>query len=504
MMTPNYPAGAAGDDESTGHTHHSSDEDYRAKESDLELGLKKEKSGEVDTGTKLPDLRKEQQSSGEDSDGASRSEQSTEQLRQRRSIFTLLIISVGALAAGAFLWVGIDGANKDNKNQFLKRSEQLVASIEQAWSAYEIYGMWLHQGCNHLEPHNLEMHHNITLMESLGFCSREEFHRLYQTIESLGVEFQSLQFMPNITHAYREDLERDAALYYEENHPEISYRGIVGLNFPPEGGVSIEPQPEEESYFPVHYIEPLDGNAAAVDLDLLTSQIQKRTIEQAISSRKPAVTDRLKLVQDPIEHSFGIILHHPGANLPSAQDLMISSLALVVIRIPTLLERASRDAEDISSVYIYDSTHKDAPPVFLGGSHIDQGGEIANEIELDLLRENSNSDHEYQVTVDIADREWIVFVQAEQSFDQDKVNVIIGGVLILVSSFIVAVWFNVDSQRVSNYNAIKSEGEAERARNAHELVVRERHLNDFIAHEVCKSMLDECSLLNSPTTFRLW
>lgn len=170
---------------------------------------------------------------------------------QRKVIFALLIFVVGAAASVAFLSTGIVTAKQDQSDQFSRMASEFVVKLQDAFQDYEMFGLWIHESCR--SRGTAESARNPS-ENTLGICSRQDFKDIYEYIYSVGLDFKSVQFMPLVKRDQREAVEADARAYYEENYPQVGYRGIVGL-FPKEGGgLTVLPQEEEDFYWPVHYV----------------------------------------------------------------------------------------------------------------------------------------------------------------------------------------------------------------------------------------------------------
>jgi hypothetical protein len=99
---------------------------------------------------------------------------------------------------------------------------------------------------------------------------QEMFRELYDYIRSNGLDFQAAEFILNVTHNNRDEIEADAESYYAENYPDINYRGIIGFEpvSPGSDELSIQERSDQSFYFIVHHVEPVEVNAAAIHLDL--------------------------------------------------------------------------------------------------------------------------------------------------------------------------------------------------------------------------------------------
>lgn len=103
-------------------------------------------------------------------------------------IFISLIVLIGAASAAAFVSLGAVGALNDSQQQFVERSSELTLAIQTAAQDYELFGLWIHQACQRTPNPAIALNESYT--RHLGFCTREEFHRLHDYIMSVGVEVQ--------------------------------------------------------------------------------------------------------------------------------------------------------------------------------------------------------------------------------------------------------------------------------------------------------------------------
>jgi len=114
--------------------------------------------------------------------------------------------------------------------------------------------------------------------------------------------------------------------------------------------------------------------------------------------------------------------------------------------------------------------------------------QFTQEVELEEL--NSRSYRlKTQQDIQVANRDWTVTViAAKGTYQPHLAFIIVGGVIISIASIFLAIWVYTNSRRVTRYNQLKSQSEAEKAslilENAKRATKAERELNDFIAHEV--------------------
>jgi signal transduction histidine kinase len=406
---------------------------------------------------------------------------SLKQYRSRAGVITALILVLGLASSAAFLAVGISSAHEEQKLNFERGAADLIKRIQSEFEQYVSAASVIHNRCR-----------------SRNF-SRQDFRDLYEYLIDGGLDLKAVQFTPNITRDERSEMEAEAREYYTEHYPQVNYQGFQGFDF--EAPSFLEPRSEQDFYFPIHYMEPVQGNEAAIDLDYYSHISRRRTVLSCLETGKPALTDRLLLVKESEADSrcgsvdgpsYGVVLMHPGVSLDSHSDVWPRDFAAVVICIPNLLLRSTEDRGTSTSIYIHDETDSSGKSVFLGGVR-KYDGEITYlpEIELEELNGHRLLLQEHVFS---SNKKWTVTVSALAGTYEPSIKfVILGSVITLLASISLAVWVSNSARRMSKFNAMKAEAESERAEsekaalileNALQATKAERELNDFIAHEV--------------------
>ena len=386
------------------------------------------------------------------------------------------IFFLGLAVSGGFLGLGISAAFKTQEEAFDRNSVDLVNKISTSWLEYVNAAGMIHGRC-----HNRDF-------------SRADFRNFYEYLIGGGLSFQAAQFDPNITRDERAFYEKEARDYYAEYYPHFNYRGFVG--FEDANSTSLEPRSEQDFYFPIHYMEPVVGNEAACGLDYHASGSRKRTVLYCMDNGLPALTDRLRLVQETEYEAYGVVLMHPGYQLSNSTERWPKDLASIVIRIPDLLRRATENQGNPSFVYIYDKSDSSGSPLFLGGVGITPSKKRDSQAALEFLdvRELEELDggaHLYrEIDVPVANKIWTVVVVApDDTFKADYAFVLVGGIIIFLATIGLAWWVNQNHKRMATMNRLKAESDSEKAalilESARKAAHAERELNDFIAHEVC-------------------
>lgn len=355
----------------------------------------------------------------------------TSSLAQHRSgarVITVLILVLGLVSSAAFLVVGITGAREREVDHFERSAADLVKKIQSEFEQYISAASVIHNRCR-----------------SRNF-SRQDFRDMYEYLIDSRLDLKAVQFAPNVTRDERSVMEAEARAYYSEHYPQVNYRGFEG--FENEVPASAEPRSEQDFYFPVHYMEPVQGNEAAIDLDYYSHPSKRRTLSSCLETGKPALTDRLLLVHAPNAasrcgsvdgRSYGVVLMHPGVNLDSHSDVWPRDIASVVICIPNLLLRSIHDQGTSTSIYIHDGSDPSGKSVFLGGAR-KKDGEIKHLPEIELAELNGQRLF-LQEHVFSANKNWTVTVVAlAGTYEPQIAFVILGTVITLLASISLALW----------------------------------------------------------------
>jgi CHASE1-domain containing sensor protein len=241
-------------------------------------------------------------------------------------VVLVLTILVGVVASSLFLSLGIITTGNQVDEHFTRRATEVAREIEGSWDDVETKALWLHTACR---PRDI---------------TRPQFRELYEHMSHKGVNFQAISCAYNVTIDEREALEDEARDCFQENNPHVNYSDFTGLEPDPAnpGGLTALSRSEHPFYFPVRFIEPIEGNEAAIDFDLYSSASRAQTIEAALTNWKPTLTPRLKLIQETDPSAYSVILMHPGIPVSTDPGRRPRELATLVIRIPDVLHSAVR------------------------------------------------------------------------------------------------------------------------------------------------------------------
>ena len=409
--------------------------------------------------------------------------------------FSFVILMLGAVASTLVLWLGISGAQQNNEQSFNNEAKQLSNAIEISWEGYQTLASWIHESCHFNVSGATSSIDDVDndkrpLFSIVGFCSRDKFQHIYEYIRT-EKPFVAMQYIPNITHDLRQKLEEESRLYLSTNNIEFNYSGIQDYKaFPNATFIGLFPSPPRPFYFPIHYLEPLEGNEKALDLDMYS--LRKDEIDKAMQTVKPVLGPRAKLFRENLPDVYAVELIHPGRPTSIKNDLSIGDgISKLTIRVPDLIEQAAKaTGSRLTSVYIYDETpNPNGEPVFLAAADIvcgtkhNQTAVLKPEIPIENI---TKSKHSYTTTIQAADHTWRIVVQGNQP---DNIAwQILAGIAIFIGCCILVIAFHINLNRVAKVQKLHSIAEAEKAELALIQARRETHLNDFIAHEVVRTV----------------
>ncbi|CAB9496134.1 Receptor-type guanylate cyclase gcy [Seminavis robusta] len=411
-----------------------------------------------------------------------------EKTTKRTLLAALLVLIVGSVASCSFLYMGISNTKQDNSGEFERRASDLAKSIDSSWKDYDAAALWVHQACRNWRTDNF---------------TSEDFEILYHYTTSGGLDFEMVQWNPNITHQERPQMERQGLDIWG---PYAGYQGgITGLEPDPANPEELvfKNRSEQPFYFPIQFGEPKELVGKAGNYDVYSAPWEAVTIDKALQTGEPALTGRFMLVGTASENAgYSVALYHPGAPLPDKFNSKPRDLTSLVVSIGALLKRAARDQAVTLSVYLFDKTNNKLDPYvapqFLSGVeirvlhetvHHDQQTNqttttttITNpqaETSYDAL--HKDTDLYYEREMEIGGRVWtVVVVPVQGTYVADLASVVVSGVMIFVASALLAVWMIHNMyQSIAMHRVItKAAAEASIVSNLFPPAVRERMIQD--------------------------
>ena len=135
---------------------------------------------------------------------------------------------------------------------------------------------------------NLEVLQGIKgLFRASNKVSRNEFKTFVTETIKRHPTIQALEWIPRIAHNRRAHYESIART-----------EGLSDFHIREKQNGQMVPSKEKPEYFPVYFVEPLEGNMKAVGFDLASNPIRLSALIQARDSGNPIATARITLVQE--------------------------------------------------------------------------------------------------------------------------------------------------------------------------------------------------------------
>lgn len=164
--------------------------------------------------------------------------------------------------------------------------------------------------------------------------SRDDFRRLAAPLTADDRAIQALEWVPRIEArertAYEAELRRES--------PAAS-PGFIGERGSQGAMVVAASRPE---YFPVHFVEPLNGNEKAREFDLASNPSRREALQRASRTGQMAATGRVVLVQETGDQ-FGVLIFRPVYLAPVPSEVgreplgLLKGFVLGVFRIGDIL-----------------------------------------------------------------------------------------------------------------------------------------------------------------------
>ncbi|PSW17666.1 diguanylate cyclase [Photobacterium sanctipauli] len=234
----------------------------------------------------------------------------------------------------------------------------------------------------------LESLHSIkSAFDNSGVLTPEAFSYLAQSSIARHGNIQALEWIPKVDADQRQAFEQNV----RQHTPGFQFTERVASG-------DMVAATNRSEYYPVHYVEPLAGNEAALGFDLGSNAIRLNAITNATDSGKIQISEGVKLVQaDESQTGFGLLILLPiyeTVSPPTTQARRESLLGFVlgVYKITDILASSLRaaDAKDMSfklidvgaseaNKVLYDNTNMQ-PPLMEGNQFVvsklvlDKGG----------------------------------------------------------------------------------------------------------------------------------
>ncbi|CAB9505272.1 Receptor-type guanylate cyclase gcy [Seminavis robusta] len=411
-----------------------------------------------------------------------------EKTTRRTRLAANMVVLMGAVAAFSFLYMGISSAKSDTKDLFERRAGDFAKEVDSAWHDYESAASWVHSACRNWR------HDNFT---------HEDFEAVYLYLIAAGLDFYAVDWLPNITHDERAEIEETEGAFWKTIEGAEGYSGFMGQEPDPEnaGQLVYTNRSVQDFYYPIYFVEPKDTTAGIIHYDLYSAPWERPAMTKAIETYQPALTGRFVLAQHSEDEGYSVILYHPGVPLPPEKfDTERRDFACIIMNINLFLQRAARYQSEPMSVYLYDTTLTaldGAAPEFLGGVTVDYKDGDRNQKEVILLKETEHASLQnarlyFERDVNVGARTWTtVVVPVDGSYEEELPFVYVTGIIIFLASILLAIWMIHNMQRSIQLHKVisKASAEASIVSNLFPANIRERMIQDAEARNNARASM---------------
>ena len=122
---------------------------------------------------------------------------------------------------------------------------------------------------------------------STDHVERSEFRTFVERLHTRNDGIQALEWIPRVSQLEREEYEEAAR---REGHPTFRITEKVAGEMRSAG--------RREEYYPVYFVEPLEGNERALGFDLASNPTRLEALQRAQDRDEPVATARITLVQE--------------------------------------------------------------------------------------------------------------------------------------------------------------------------------------------------------------
>ncbi len=299
--------------------------------------------------------------------------------------------------------------------------------------AREIESAFARQAGQPLHAVRRTLREHLDVLESLSalFDATDSFsgaefstfsHHLLVNHDSI----QALEWIPRVTASQREDFE---ATIHAGGQFEFQINDLDR-----EGGYVRAAARQE--YFPVTFIEPMNGNEAALGLNLGSHPARRDALEKARQAGVMTATSRIRLVQETSDQSGFLVFlpkYRPGAIVETPQQRRehLTGFVLGVFRVGDVVRAAFADASPVDmDLFVEDRTDQRIQTLAVyhaGHSVADHGSET-------VAADDGREPNPFRQTLrfEMAGRQWAIVANPAPSFFQQQTNsvslaVVVGG-----------------------------------------------------------------------------
>lgn len=259
-----------------------------------------------------------------------------------------------------------------------------------------------------------------SLFDASSFVTREEFNIFtnQMILENTGIK--AIEWAPLIN-----DTEREKFVTDTHNKGLADYR-ITEIT--DTGDLKIADK--RDQYFPVHYINPLEGNEPALGLDLGSNPARKNALLKAWNSGEAVASEPIKLVQEAGE-SYAVLLFKPvfrkNKGIGNAESLY--GFAVGVFNIADMVESILSQMlkHEAFEIYFFDTTLR-GKPKFIHHYSAEDLSSASSSAPKSIAEVKKGLHHVEKLF--FADREWTAIFTPQRNFQQIPTSLVAWSVLL--------------------------------------------------------------------------
>lgn len=308
----------------------------------------------------------------------------------RRYMPIALVVAVGTMLAALAYWVNFNHFQHERAVQrFEAHALPQVTMIERTADRF------------------LEVVQSIgAFYAATAVVHRDEFRAFVEPSLRRYPGIQALEWIPRVPDSERAAYEARA---HESGHTDFR---ITERNADKQMVVAAR----RAEYFPVYFVEPVEGNQKALGFDLASNAARLAALDQARDTGQAVATQRITLVQES-GRQFGSLVFFPiytGGIVPETvaeRRSKLKGFALGVFRIRDMIEAALRDVESgsLAKVFVLDESAPADARLLYASRAADAGADAV----ADSLQETGVDDEfRYTATYHIAGRKWSIVLTA--------------------------------------------------------------------------------------------
>lgn len=242
---------------------------------------------------------------------------------------------------------------------------------------------------------NLEKLISLDALYDVSYpVSKEDFSAYTRHLISPGSSIKALSWIPRVSAVQRNGFERNSR-----------EAGDSCFSIVEKSGSSLEPAGSRKEYFPVRYIEPVQGNEAAMGFDLASCKVRRTALEKAALTNQMVVTEPIRLVQSSTKER-GVLVFFPFRK----DDKLIGYFSAVF----SMNDLVVRSGEDFLSknfnIFIFDTAAEKSNQLL---TIVSASDELKDK---EILSTDDPGKNYFRQTLEVADRKWLLEITPSQYY----------------------------------------------------------------------------------------